>query len=146
MARFCTQPYSKPNQRNLHETYMHLTNYSLNKHSKNFVLSDHEDNGSKRTLTSVFYRMEAQGLDVVSIWHNIEKLICKTVIAFVPELKVYMHAENSSGNGPTCFHVSQTKDSFSQKMRKQHSLTITLFRSLDSMCSSSTISSRCCSR
>lgn len=107
MARFCTQLYSRPNQRNLNEVYMHLTNYSLNKHSKNFVVTDREDNGSKRTLTSVFHLLEGRGYDVATLWHNIEELICKTAVAFVPELKVYLHAETANpGGGPSCFHVS----------------------------------------
>lgn len=107
MARFCTQTYSRPSQRNLSEVYMHLTNYSLNKHSKNFVVTDREDNGSKRTLTSVFHLLERQGHDVATLWHDIEKLICKTAIAILPELKVYLHAETANpGGGPSCFHVS----------------------------------------
>ena len=31
LARFCTQPYAAPTAKNLDQTYMHLTNYSLNK-------------------------------------------------------------------------------------------------------------------
>ena len=31
MARFCTSEYEMPNSENLKNTFMHLTNYSLNK-------------------------------------------------------------------------------------------------------------------
>jgi hypothetical protein len=37
LARFATNPYVKPTEANIHNTFMHLTNYSLNKHSDGFV-------------------------------------------------------------------------------------------------------------
>lgn len=40
LARFCTEKYNKPTKANFKKTYMHLTNYSLNKHSDDYV----EDN------------------------------------------------------------------------------------------------------
>ena len=30
--RFCTIPYAEPSKANIHQAYMHLTNYSLNKY------------------------------------------------------------------------------------------------------------------
>lgn len=60
LARFCTEKYSKPSKHNLKKVLMHLTNYSLNKFSKNFQNEmDIENifepnNGSKRTLTALF--------------------------------------------------------------------------------------------
>jgi len=35
-ARFCTEPYEKPNRKNMENTYMHLTNYAINKFSENY--------------------------------------------------------------------------------------------------------------
>jgi hypothetical protein len=35
-ARFCTEPYQKPNRSNMDNTYMHLTNYAINKFSNNY--------------------------------------------------------------------------------------------------------------
>jgi tubulin polyglutamylase TTLL6/13 len=37
LARFATTPYETPNQKNLNNMYMHLTNYAINKNSLNFV-------------------------------------------------------------------------------------------------------------
>ena len=60
LARFCTMKYEKPDAQNRKKTFMHLTNFSLNKQSKNFKedvgLDDvYEPNqASKRTLTSLF--------------------------------------------------------------------------------------------
>ena len=53
LARFATEEYERPSKSNIKETYMHLTNYSLNKHSENFVFNQHENAsyGHKRSLT-----------------------------------------------------------------------------------------------
>jgi len=42
LARFCTVPYQHPNHRNIHSAYMHLTNYSLNKRSRNYLHTESE--------------------------------------------------------------------------------------------------------
>jgi len=67
LARFCTEDYEQPNQSNLHDSFKHLTNYSLNKRSENYIhrCDNSEDeggslgDGSKRTLTSVLAQMFA---------------------------------------------------------------------------------------
>uniref|UniRef100_A0A8D0GKT9 Tubulin tyrosine ligase like 6 n=1 Tax=Sphenodon punctatus TaxID=8508 RepID=A0A8D0GKT9_SPHPU len=46
LARFATSTYSDPSHSNLDDVCMHLTNYSINKHSANFVRD--ENCGSKR--------------------------------------------------------------------------------------------------
>lgn len=64
---------------------MHLTNYSINKHSKDFVRDD--DVGSKRRITTVNRWFEDNGYDVKKMWHDIEvsyiniKLLCEFVLA-----------------------------------------------------------------
>lgn len=97
----------EPSQKNLTHVFMHLTNYSLNVHSGNFVHSDSQNTGSKRTLSSVLYRLAAKGVDIKKVWSDIIALVIKTAIAVVPELKVYYHADIPPGKpGPTCFQVS----------------------------------------
>jgi tubulin polyglutamylase TTLL11 len=88
MARFCTVPYEAPSVSNMHETFMHLTNYSLNKRSKEFVFSERVDEGSKRTLDSVLKELESQGCDVKEMWERVGELVCKTVLALLPQLMV----------------------------------------------------------
>ena len=69
LARFCTIPYEKPNKDNMHKLLSHLTNFTLNKLSKDFVASESLDQesqieSSKRTLTSVFEQLrDQQGID-----------------------------------------------------------------------------------
>ncbi|XP_026154063.1 tubulin polyglutamylase TTLL11 isoform X2 [Mastacembelus armatus] len=106
LTRFCTEPYQEPSQKNLSHVFMHLTNYSLNVHSGNFVHSDSQSTGSKRTLSSVLYRLTAKGVDIKKVWSDIIALVIKTVIAVVPELKVYYQADIPPGKpGPTCFQI-----------------------------------------
>jgi tubulin polyglutamylase TTLL6/13 len=40
LVRFCTLPYEKPNSQNMHKLLSHLTNYTLNKLSENYVNSE----------------------------------------------------------------------------------------------------------
>lgn len=35
-ARFCTEPYERPNRDNIDCAYMHLTNYAINKLASNY--------------------------------------------------------------------------------------------------------------
>ncbi|XP_030635886.1 tubulin polyglutamylase TTLL11 [Chanos chanos] len=106
LSRFCTEPYQEPSQQNLSHVFMHLTNYSLNVQSGNFVHSDSFSTGSKRTFSSVLYRVASKGVDIKKVWSDIIALVIKTVIALVPELKVYYQADIPPGKpGPTCFQI-----------------------------------------
>lgn len=106
LARFSTVPYERPTHKNLHESFMHLTNYSLNKRSTTFNRSERDDEGSKRTLTSVFSRMRRYGYNVDRVWKKIQQIIVKTVIAIIPDMKIeIMNAIPAHKPGPTCFQV-----------------------------------------
>ena len=106
LARFSTVPYENPSNKNLHETFMHLTNYSLNKRSAGFNRSEREDEGSKRTLTSVLTRIERMGYKAEFLWELIEELVCKTIIAIIPDLKIELMTAIPAGKpGPSCFQV-----------------------------------------
>ncbi|XP_059160159.1 tubulin polyglutamylase TTLL11-like [Physella acuta] len=106
LARFSTIPYEQPTNKNMNETYMHLTNYSLNKKSSEFKISDKDDEGSKRKMSAVFKQMEKMGHDVTAVWEKIERLIAKTLIAVNGELKVEYQAAIPPGKpGPTCFQI-----------------------------------------
>ena len=84
MVRFCTIPYQPPSVKYFHKTFMHLTNYSLNKRSKDYVHSEEEEGGgeegSKRTLTSVWAELTAQGYDMDEMWGKVGKLVGQTVV------------------------------------------------------------------
>ncbi|XP_062937821.1 tubulin polyglutamylase TTLL11 isoform X1 [Cynocephalus volans] len=106
LSRFCTEPYQEPSPKNLHHIFMHLTNYSLNTHSSNFVHSDSADTGSKRTFSSILCRLSSKGVDIKKVWSDIISLVIKTVIALTPELKVFYQSDIPTGRpGPTCFQI-----------------------------------------
>jgi len=53
LARFATEKYQKPNDKNMKNVFMHLTNFAINKHSENFENNegvDKDDVGSKRSM------------------------------------------------------------------------------------------------
>ena len=106
LARFSTVPYKKPTVKNIQESFMHLTNYSLNKRSADFDRSENEDEGSKGKLTSVFKQMEQDGYDSEEVMAEIERVVCKTIIAIIPELKTEWWAAFPHGRkGSPCFQV-----------------------------------------
>jgi hypothetical protein len=52
LARFATAKYSKPDNKNIATMNMHLTNYSINKKSQDYVSAETDPHkGSKRRLT-----------------------------------------------------------------------------------------------
>lgn len=62
LVRFCTENYSKPTVENKEDLLSHLTNYSLNKLSENYVHVEDmakQEESSKRTLTSVFEELKS---------------------------------------------------------------------------------------
>ena len=53
IARFATKEYKKPKRSNMKNMFMHLTNYSINKRSDDFVQNENEDGsgeGHKKSL------------------------------------------------------------------------------------------------
>ena len=50
---------------------MHLTNYSLNRHSSSFDTDEREDRGSKRTLASFMSWLHKTGNNVAELWAKI---------------------------------------------------------------------------
>jgi tubulin polyglutamylase TTLL6/13 len=66
-VRFATEQYEVPTSGNLQNSFMHLTNYAINKDSDNFVYNEDEANmnvGHKRALSQVFEMLKEQGRDI----------------------------------------------------------------------------------
>jgi len=110
LARFCTENYEPPTKANMHKCYMHLTNYSLNKNSKDYKTSEEiisENDASKRTLTSLYLSLSKMGIAREEIEEKIREVCEKIVLAIEPYLT---HEYNlSMGKDPIdperVFHV-----------------------------------------
>ena len=90
LVRVCTETYRMPNQQNMKNMYMHLTNFCLNKNSDNYKAPEEnfmeEDNGSKRLLSSLWKSLEEQGYDVDLCKEKIADTVKKAVITMEPYL------------------------------------------------------------
>ena len=116
LARLCTIPYKKPAPDNIHQTMLHLTNYSLNKKSENYThaRNDGDESGTKRTITSAFNELRRAGHDVDELWKKIDILVARTMTIVQPCLLAESLSlsleDNCEGRwafdgGPGCFHI-----------------------------------------
>ncbi|KAH9587400.1 Tubulin polyglutamylase ttll6 [Schistosoma haematobium] len=80
LVRFTTCSYIEPNQRNVHDMYMHLTNYAVQKHSEGYI-RDNEEGGTKRRITTLNRWFKDNGYDVKKIWEDIDDVIIKTLLS-----------------------------------------------------------------
>ncbi|XP_072348819.1 tubulin polyglutamylase TTLL13-like isoform X3 [Scyliorhinus torazame] len=104
LARFATSKYSDPSNSNLEDICMHLTNYAINKHSKNFVRDG--DGSSKRKLSSFNKWLEQHGHNTTKVWVDIEDVIIKTLVSAYPILKHnYRTCFSSHLFGSACFEI-----------------------------------------
>ncbi|XP_063709120.1 tubulin polyglutamylase ttll6-like [Culicoides brevitarsis] len=91
LARFATTKYREPNAVNTSNVFMHLTNYSVNRHSRMF--SHDYEAGSKRKFTQLNKILANEGHDIEALWANVDDVIVKTIISAWPMLK---HNYNAS--------------------------------------------------
>uniref|UniRef100_A0A3B4Z559 Tubulin tyrosine ligase-like family, member 6 n=1 Tax=Stegastes partitus TaxID=144197 RepID=A0A3B4Z559_9TELE len=104
LARFCTTKYNEPTHGNVDDVCMHLTNYSINKNSENFVRD--EDTGSKRKLSTFNKYLESTSHNTDKMWNDIEDVIIKTLISAHPVLKHNYHGcFPNHTTGSACFEI-----------------------------------------
>jgi hypothetical protein len=61
LVRFCTAPYCKPTSKNLVCTYMHLTNYAVNKHNAEAFVAPGSNDSSTSCAADSSSGDEAEG-------------------------------------------------------------------------------------
>jgi hypothetical protein len=112
LVRFATMNYEPPDDTNLKQIFMHLTNYSLNKKNKSYVFVNGEEEkpsglGSKRKLSKILAFLESEGHNVTKLKQAIDDLVIKTIFALLPEMKIEYSFEipPTSVNGSSCFQV-----------------------------------------
>ncbi|CAD5111784.1 DgyrCDS1059 [Dimorphilus gyrociliatus] len=108
LIRMSTEKYTPPNEGNIEKLFMHLTNYSVNKHSENYEKSGKIDTGSKRTLQYFREYIRKRDIDDKLLWRHIIDLIIKTMIVAHPHV---LHAYRmcrpgvSTGKDSVCFEI-----------------------------------------
>ena len=87
---------------------MHLTNYSINKHSEAFEKTSTVDSGSKRSLKYFNEYLRKHDYDTSFMWRNITEIILKTLIVAQPHV---LHAYRmcrpgqAPGSDSVCFEI-----------------------------------------
>ncbi|CAM4732748.1 unnamed protein product [Leuciscus chuanchicus] len=71
LVRMGTEKYHTPNESNLNQLYMHLTNYSVNKHNENFERDETVDKGSKRSIGWFTEFLRTNDYDVAKFWGDV---------------------------------------------------------------------------
>eukprot|EP01065_Artemidia_motanka_P019965 TRINITY_DN23898_c0_g1_i1.p1 TRINITY_DN23898_c0_g1~~TRINITY_DN23898_c0_g1_i1.p1 ORF type:complete len:741 (+),score=158.91 TRINITY_DN23898_c0_g1_i1:76-2298(+) len=89
LGRFCTTPYEIPNDSNVGNATMHLTNFAVNRVAADFAPASAERHmeGSKRSASSVFDSIESSGGPTkAAMWEQLRSIAAKTLTALRPQL------------------------------------------------------------
>jgi tubulin polyglutamylase TTLL4 len=87
IARFCTEEYNTNDS--LGDVHVHLTNFSLNKGSENFVRADRRESVSDSKWSLGFWMdyMRQLGCDMTGLMQEIERVTISTIIAGICEIR-----------------------------------------------------------
>ncbi|XP_051866628.1 tubulin polyglutamylase TTLL7 isoform X2 [Pristis pectinata] len=108
LVRMGTEKYHAPTDANLSQLFMHLTNYSVNKHNENFGRAEQADRGSKRSIRWFTEFLRTNDYDVAKFWNDVSELVVKTLIVAEPHV---LHAYRmcrpgqQPGSSSVCFEV-----------------------------------------
>ncbi|KAH9496123.1 Tubulin polyglutamylase ttll5 [Bulinus truncatus] len=83
LTRFATVKYEK-NVKHLRNQCMHLTNYSVNKRSQDYVKNDDpevEDYGNKWSMGAMLRYLRSEGKDTAALMMRIEDVVIKTILS-----------------------------------------------------------------
>ncbi|XP_047466475.1 tubulin polyglutamylase TTLL5 isoform X2 [Mugil cephalus] len=105
LARFATVKYDRTSK-NIKNTFMHLTNYSVNKKSSDYVSCDDpevEDYGNKWSMSAVLRYLKQEGKDTTLLMRQIEDLIVKAVLS--AELQIATACKMFVPHKANCFEL-----------------------------------------
>lgn len=105
MVRLCTHEYNL-NANELKDSYKHLTNYSINKNSDDFVenrSADEDDTGSKQSFSSFLNKLKVEGRDTKKLLRDMQDVAAKTLIA--AESECYPKCVGMRGRDECCFEL-----------------------------------------
>ncbi|NWU76965.1 TTLL5 polyglutamylase, partial [Onychorhynchus coronatus] len=105
LARFATVRYDQASK-NIKNQFMHLTNYSVNKKSGDYVSCDDpevEDYGNKWSMSAMLRYLKQEGRDTAALMANVEDLIIKTVVS--AELSIASACKSFLSHRGSCFEL-----------------------------------------
>ncbi|XP_068021708.1 tubulin polyglutamylase TTLL5 isoform X2 [Melanerpes formicivorus] len=105
LARFATVRYDQASK-NFKNQFMHLTNYSVNKKSGDYVSCDDpdvEDYGNKWSMSAMLRYLKQEGRDTSALMANVEDLIIKTVVS--AELTIATACKTFLSHRGSCFEL-----------------------------------------
>ncbi|KAM6273376.1 tubulin polyglutamylase TTLL5 isoform 3-T3 [Porphyrio hochstetteri] len=105
LARFATVRYDQTSK-NIKNQFMHLTNYSVNKKSGDYVSCDDpevEDYGNKWSMSAMLRYLKQEGRDTAALMANVEDLIIKTVVS--AELAIATACKTFLSHRGSCFEL-----------------------------------------
>ncbi|KFQ01268.1 Tubulin polyglutamylase TTLL5, partial [Haliaeetus albicilla] len=105
LYRFATVRYDQASK-NIKNQFMHLTNYSVNKKSGDYVSCDDpevEDYGNKWSMSAMLRYLKQEGRDTAALMANVEDLIIKTVVS--AELAIATACKTFLSHRGSCFEL-----------------------------------------
>ena len=91
LVRLCTEDFVKPNNMNMDDKCMHLTNFSINRTSEQYedCENDDGDTGSKRSVKWLmeWLSKEYGGTATDAMWTEIGDICVKTILSIAPILQ-----------------------------------------------------------
>ncbi|NWU00607.1 TTLL5 polyglutamylase, partial [Urocynchramus pylzowi] len=105
LARFATVRYDQASK-NIKNQFMHLTNYSVNKKSGDYVSCDDpevEDYGNKWSMSAMLRYLKQEGRDTAALMASIEDLIIKTLVS--AELSIASACKSFLTHRGSCFEL-----------------------------------------
>uniref|UniRef100_A0A8C3UC53 Tubulin--tyrosine ligase-like protein 5 n=1 Tax=Catharus ustulatus TaxID=91951 RepID=A0A8C3UC53_CATUS len=105
LARFATVRYDQAS-RNIKNQFMHLTNYSVNKKSGDYVSCDDpevEDYGNKWSMSAMLRYLKQEGRDTAALMASVEDLIIKTLVS--AELSIASACKSFLSHRDSCFEL-----------------------------------------
>ncbi|KAM4625521.1 tubulin polyglutamylase TTLL5 [Polymixia lowei] len=105
LARFATVKYDRASK-NIKNQFMHLTNYSVNKKSSDYVSCDDpevEDYGNKWSMSAMLRYLKQEGKDTTLLMSQVEDLIVKAVLS--AELQIATACKMFVPHRTNCFEL-----------------------------------------
>jgi len=109
LARLATEQYIAPKSSNIKNTFMHLTNYAINKNNAHFEYNMEANNaevGHKRSLQFVWDHINKNGGDAAKVKRKIKNCIVKAFCMVQPLLAhIYKSCQPNDFANNKCFEI-----------------------------------------